>query len=160
MVGQRLKAEDVSCTRLVTMRGAPVRIFVDNGSEFSGRIFDLWAHHQKVAIDFTRPGKPTENSIVESFNGSFRDECLNVHSFETMAQAKVMIEVWRVEYNESRPHEALKDMTPSGFAAEYSSIDATGMTPQAEKSNAEFGPIYPSGSGESTCRHSDGQENI
>lgn len=78
-VGQRLKAEDVVCVcnRLVARRGSTVRIFVDNGSEFSGRVFDLWAYHQKATIDFNRPGKPTDNCFVESFNGSFRDECLN-----------------------------------------------------------------------------------
>ena len=77
-VGRRLKAEDVVgvCNRLVAKRGSPVRIFVDNGSEFSGRVFDLWAYHQKATIDFNRPGKPTDNCFVESFNGSLRDECL------------------------------------------------------------------------------------
>ena len=79
-VGQRLRAENVVdvCNRLVAQRGAPVRIFVDNGSEFSGRVFALWAYHHKAAIDFNRPGKPTDNCFVESFNGSLRDECLNV----------------------------------------------------------------------------------
>lgn len=84
-VGQRLRAENVVdvCNRLVAQRGAPARVFVDNGSEFSGRVFDLWAYHHKAAIDFNRPGKPTDNCFVETFNGSFRDECLNVHWFET-----------------------------------------------------------------------------
>jgi putative transposase len=80
-VGQKLKVEDVVgvCNKLAAKRGSPVRIFVDNGSEFSGRLFELWAYHQKATIDFNRPGKPTDNCLVESFNGSFRDECLNVH---------------------------------------------------------------------------------
>ena len=134
-VGQRLKAEDVVavCNKLVGKRGSPARIFVDNGSEFSGRVFDLWAYHQKAAIDFNRPGKPTDNCFVESFNGSFRDECLNVHWFETMDDAKAKIEAWRVEYNESRPHEALKDMTPSEYALKCRAIETTEVAQQAEK---------------------------
>ena len=117
-VGQRLRAEDVvdACNRLVATRGAPVRVFVDNGSEFSGRLFDLWAYHHHVQIDFSRPGKPTDNCFVESFNGSFRDECLNLHWFESIDDAKAKIEAWRVEYNESRPHQALNEMTPAAFA--------------------------------------------
>lgn len=119
-VGNRLRGEDVvdACNRLVATRGAPVRIFVDNGSEFSGRMMDLWAYHHHVQIDFSRPGKPTDNSFVESFNGSLRDECLNVHWFETIDEAKQKIEAWRVDYNESRPHQALNDLTPAEFAAQ------------------------------------------
>src|SRR5579864_2615534 len=102
-VGQRPKAEDVVgvCNKLVARRGSPVRIFVDNGSEFSGRVFDLWAYHQKATIDFNRPGKPTDNCFVESFNGSFRDECLNVHWFETIDDACLAIATvaWLLGYN-------------------------------------------------------------
>jgi len=85
-VGQRLRGEDVVavCNQLVARRGAPKRIFVDNGSEFSGRLLDLWAYHHGVQIDFSRPGKPTDNCFIETFNGSLRDECLNVHWFESM----------------------------------------------------------------------------
>jgi putative transposase len=93
-----------------------VRIFVDNGSEFTGRLFDLWAYHHRTQIDFSRPGKPTDNCFVETFNGSLRDECLNVHWFETIDEAKVKIEAWRVEYNESRPHQALRERTPAAYA--------------------------------------------
>lgn len=117
-VGQRLRAEDVVavCNRIAAKRGPPVRVFVDNGSEFSGRVFDLWAYHQKAAIDFNRPGRPTDNCFVETFNGSLRDECLNVHWFETIDEAQAKIEAWRVEYNESRPHQALSEMTPAAYA--------------------------------------------
>ena len=103
-VGQRLRGEHVvdACNRLVACRGAPARILVDNGSEFAGKLFDLWAYHQKTQIDFSRPGKPTDNCFVETFNGSFRDECLNVHWFETIDEAREKIEAWRVDYNESR----------------------------------------------------------
>jgi putative transposase len=94
LVGQRLRGEDVVgvCNRLAVQRGAPVRVFVDNGSELSRKIFNLWAYHHKVAIDFSRPGKPTDNCFIETFNGSLRDECLNVHWFETIDEAKEMIE--------------------------------------------------------------------
>lgn len=78
-VGRRLRAQDVVSVlnRLVTQRGAPRFLFADNGSEFSGRLMDMWAYHYKVQIDFSRPGKPTDNSFIETFNGSLRDECLN-----------------------------------------------------------------------------------
>ena len=104
------------CNQLVASRGAPVRIFVDNGSEFSGKLFDLWAYHNKVQIDFSRPGKPTDNCFIETFNGSLRDECLNVDWFETIDEARIKIESWRINYNESRPHQGLNDLAPVEYA--------------------------------------------
>ena len=126
-VGKSLKAEQVveACNKIVAKRGPPVRIFVDNGAEFSGRVFDLWAYHHKSVIDFNRPGKPTDNCYVESFNGSLRDECLNVHWFETIDEAKRKIEAWRVDYNESRPHEALKSMTPNEYAMKCGAVETS-----------------------------------
>lgn len=117
-VGQRLKGEDVVATldRILSTRGKPKFLFVDNGSEFSGRMLDLWAYHHKVRIDFSRPGKPTDNCYVETFNGSLRDECLNVHWFESLDQARQIIEAWRHDYNESRPHMALADTAPREYA--------------------------------------------
>ena len=93
-VGQRLKGEDVVRTldRILRARGKPKYLFVDNGSEFSGRMLDLWAYRHQVRIDFSRPGKPTDNGHVETFNGSLRDECLNVHWFESLAEARATIE--------------------------------------------------------------------
>lgn len=135
VVGQRLRAEHVveTCNRLATQRGSPVRIFVDNGSEFSGRLFDLWAYHRKATIDFNRPGKPTDNCFVETFNGSLRDECLNVHWFETIDEARAEIDAWRVDYNENRPHQALKDLTPAEYAGQ-----ARDIVMSEELSNAEI----------------------
>jgi putative transposase len=117
-VGQRLGGEHgvAVLNRLAARRQAPGYLFVDNGSEFSGRLLDLWAYHHKVRIDFSRPGKPTDNCYVESFNGSFRDECLNTHGFESIEDAKACIEAWRLDYNESRPHMALGDAVPQEFA--------------------------------------------
>ncbi len=115
-----LRAEQVVqvLTRLCRERGAPLRVFCDNGSEFSGRSFDLWAYHHHVQIDFNRPGKPTDNAYIESFNKSFRVECLNAHWFESMSDAKFTIEAWRQEYNVTRPHRVLNNQTPHEFAAQ------------------------------------------
>lgn len=117
-VGSGLRGEHVvaALNRLAAQRGTPTCLLVDNGSEFTGLLLDLWAYHHKTNIDFSRPGKPTDNSFIETFNGSFRDECLNLHWFETLAEAKVTIEAWRKDYNESRPHTSLNDMTPAAFA--------------------------------------------
>jgi putative transposase len=117
-VGHRLRGEDVVATlnQVIRERAVPKVLFADNGSEFSGRMLDLWAYHHKVRIDFSRPGKPTDNAFVETFNGSLRDECLNVHWFESLLDAQQKIEAWRQEYNESRPHMALENRTPSDFA--------------------------------------------
>lgn len=117
-VGQRLRGEDVVRTldRILQAGRRPKYLFVDNGSEFSGRLLDLWAYRHKVRIDFSRPGKPTDNGHVETFNGSLRDECLNVHWFASMAEARASIEAWRQDYNESRPHMALGNESPSEFA--------------------------------------------
>jgi putative transposase len=119
-VGQRLKGEDVVSTLngIRRTRGVPKFLFCDNGSEFTSQIMDLWAYHNQVHIDFSRPGKPTDNAHVESFNGTFRAECLDVHWFMTLAEAKQVIESWRQEYNESRPHRSLGERTPSEFACQ------------------------------------------
>lgn len=78
----------------------------------------MWAYHNKTSLDFSRPGKPTDNSFIETSNGSFRDECLKVYWFESLKDAKGTIEEWRKDYNESRPHTLLNDMTPVEFACE------------------------------------------
>jgi putative transposase len=79
-------------------------------------VLDLWAYQNGVKIDFSRPGKPTDNGHIESFNRTLRDECLNVHGFTTLGEARQIIEAWRREYNESRPHRALGERTPQEFA--------------------------------------------
>ena len=86
------------------------------GTEFAGRTLDVWAYRHGVELRFIRPGKPIENAYVESFNGKFRDECLNEHWFVSLADAKAVIEAWRVDYNTVRPHSALDDQTPHQFA--------------------------------------------
>jgi len=99
-------------------RGTPKLLFCDNGSEFTSQRMDLWAYHNQVQIDFSRPGKPTGNAYVESFNGTLRAECLDVHWFATLTEAKQVIEDRRREYNESRPHRSLGERTPSEFACQ------------------------------------------
>lgn len=89
-----MRSEQVvaALNRLTAQRNAPQYTFVDNGSEVSGQLLDLWAYHHQPRMDFSRPGKPTDNSHIETFNGSFRDECLNLHWFESLDEAKVIIE--------------------------------------------------------------------
>ena len=91
-------------------------ITVDNGSEFTSKALDAWAHAHGVKLDFIRPGKPLENAAIESFNGRFRDECLNTQVFVSLHDARQKIEAWRIDYNEHRPHGSLGDLTPQEFA--------------------------------------------
>ncbi|MGB8738972.1 MAG: IS3 family transposase [Xanthobacteraceae bacterium] len=117
-VGQSITGEQVVTVmnRLSAMRGAPKRIRVDNGPEFVSRALDQWAYFHQVTLDFSRPGKPTDNALVESFNGRLRDECLNTNWFLSLDDARRKIEAWREHYNESRPHTSLGFVPPSVFA--------------------------------------------
>ena len=90
----------------------PQRIQVDNGSEFISKALDRWAYDHTVTLDFSRPGKPTDNPYIKSFNGSFRDECLNVNWFLSLEDAQEKIEAWRQEYNQFRPHSSIDYKTP------------------------------------------------
>lgn len=128
-IGAKLRSENVVTTLTMIMkeRGKPQRIFCDNGSEFSGRITDLWAYINKVTLAFSRPGKPTDNAFIESFNGSFRDECLNLHWFTSYEDARVKIEAWRHEYNHTRPHKALNNLSPAEYVA-YLASDNSPIT--------------------------------
>ena len=103
--------------RLAEARGLPLAIVCDNGPEFTGRALDEWAHHADVRIQFIRPGKPVENAFVESFNGKFRDECLNEHWFVDLPDARTKIEAWRCDYNEVRPHSSLDNNTPKAYSS-------------------------------------------
>jgi len=120
-VGQSLKGMDVvrimnqirhECGRL------PQRIQVDNGSEFISKDFDRWAYENGVTLDYSRPGKPTDNPFIESFNGSFRDECLNTNWFLSLEDARDKIESFRRDYNEFRPHSSLLGKTPDQIESE------------------------------------------
>lgn len=115
-VGKSLKGKDVVNTleQLYVLQGIkPERIKVDNGSEFVSKELDRWAYENKVTLDFSRPGRPTDNPFIESFNGSLRDECLNTNWFLSLSDARDKIESWRREYNDYRPHSSLQDRTPN-----------------------------------------------
>lgn len=107
--------------RLADIRGLPASITVDHGPEFEGRVLDAWAYKRSVRLAFIRPGKPVDNCYIESFNGRFRDECLNEHWFITMAHARSVIEAWRIEYNTERTHSSLNDLTPEEFRHAHAS---------------------------------------
>ncbi|MDB5660543.1 MAG: Integrase catalytic region, partial [Cypionkella sp.] len=92
--------------------GYPRTIRVDQGSEFISRDLDLWAYTKGVTLDFSRPGKPTDNAFIEAFNGRFREECLNAHWFMTLADAQEKMETWLRYYNTERPHGAIGYKTP------------------------------------------------
>ena len=95
--------------------GLPELITIDNGPEFIGKALDAWAYQRGVKLNFIRPGKPVDNSFIESFNGRFRDECLNDHWFTSLDEARRIIEDWRIDYNSERPHTSLGDLTPEEF---------------------------------------------
>ena len=108
------RGEDVVATldRACRSIGYPKSIRVDQGSEFISRDLDLWAYQRGVALDFSRPGKPTDNAFIESFNGKFRAECLNAHWFLTLDDARAKMEEWRKDYNYVRPHSAIGNKPP------------------------------------------------
>lgn len=98
------------------MRGLPASITVDNGPELAGKVLDAWADETGATLSFIRPGKPVDNAYIDSFNGRFRDECLNVHWFISMRRARGLIESWRIEYSTERPHSSLGYLTSEQFA--------------------------------------------
>ena len=119
--GKSLKGDDVArvLTEIVSKRGRPIRIYCDNGSEFTGQSVDLWAYANKVTLEFSRPGTPTDNAYIESFNGSLRDECLNVHWFADLTDAREKLQAWKTDYNECRPHRSLNNLSPNDFADQW-----------------------------------------
>lgn len=108
------RGEDVvrSLERICAKAGYPQSIRVDQGSEFISRDLDLWAYQKGVVLDFSRPGKPTDNAFIESFNGKFRAECLNTHWFMSLDDAREKMEEWLYDYNEVRPHSAIGNKPP------------------------------------------------
>ena len=102
--------------QLFETRGQPRSIVCDNGTEFTCKAMYFWCQEKHVKLDFIQPGKPTQNAFAESFNGKFRDTCLNQYWFRTMDEAREQIEAWRLDYNNVRPHSALGYQPPSVFA--------------------------------------------
>ncbi len=107
---------------MIVTRGQPQVITTDNGTEFTSRHFDAWAHHRGIKLGFIAPGRPVENCYIESFNGKFRDECLSEHWFGSMDEARKSIENWRQDYNKNRPHSSLDYLASEQFVARVMGI--------------------------------------
>jgi putative transposase len=122
-VAPRIRGRDVVAIleQVVARHGTPAAIRVDNGPEFISRDLDLWAYWKKVKLDFSRPGKPTDNAFIESFNAKVRLECLNEHWFMSLEDAQEKLEAWQRDYNEERPHSSLGNQTPAAFARRHGS---------------------------------------
>ncbi len=116
----------LALSQVIAERGAPVSITVDNGTEFASKAMDAWAYYFGVQLDFILPGRPVENSYIESFNGRLRDECLNVEVFFALVDVRDKLERWRHDYNRVRPHSALRGNAPALFAAQWAATAAPG----------------------------------
>lgn len=103
-------------SQLIELRDKPCSIVCDNGPEYTSKAMFFWSQETGIKLDFTQPGKPTQNAFVESLNGKFRNECLNLHWFRTLEEARYEIEQWRSHYNEIRPHSSLNFMAPAVYA--------------------------------------------
>ena len=116
-VRQSFRGADVVETleRVAAELGYPKTIRLDNGPEFISKELDLWAFMHGVTLDFSRPGKPTDNAFIESLNGKFRAECLNANWFLSLDEARRKCEAWRRDYNEVRPHSAIGNKVPISF---------------------------------------------
>lgn len=102
--------------QMMETRGKPSSITCDNGTEFTSKAMFFWSKESGVKLNFIQPGKPTQNAFVESFNGKFRDSCLDLHWFRTIEEARYEISLWQHHYNYERPHSSLKYLTPVAFA--------------------------------------------
>jgi len=136
-------------SHVLQRRRGPQAITVDNGGEFVSRAMDTWAYAHDVRLDFIRPGKPVENAFIESFNGKLRDECLNSHVFASVAEAQVVLDAWREDYNTVRPHSALQDRTPREMGVmwvdsreprESTAINKNGIKPEITGVSVAFHP--------------------
>lgn len=120
-VRMRYRGSDVVDTleRVKRTYGVPKTIRVDNGPEFISKDLDLWAYMNDVTLDFSRPGKPTDNAFIESFNGKVRSECLNTSWFLSLKEAQSKCEAWRRDYNEVRPHSSIGNKAPMELVRAY-----------------------------------------
>lgn len=110
--------------RVAQQRGYPKALVMDNGPESTGRALDIWAYRHGVKLEFIQPGKPTQNGFAESFNGTFRNECLNQHWFLNLRDARYEIERWRRDYNDVRPHSSLGNLAPADYGRRYQQPEA------------------------------------
>src|SRR5687768_10417081 len=136
-------------SHVLQRRRGPRAITVDNGGEFVSRAMDAWAYAHDVRLDFIRPGKPVETAFIESFNGTLRDECLNSHVFASVAEAQVVLDAWREDYNAVRPHSALQGRTRREMGAmwvdsretrESTAINETGIELEITGASVAFQP--------------------
>lgn len=126
--------------RVIFERGRPESIRMDNGSELTSRHFLAWGVERRIMLNYIQPGKPVQNAYAESFNGKFRDECLNTNWFINLWQARRLIQLWRDEYNNQRPHSSLGYLTPQEFA---SSTAARGLCSDERGKGAQSPPPFP-----------------
>ena len=133
-VAQRIRRIEVvkQLEKISEKHGFPETIRVDNGPEFISKDVDLWAYWNKVKLDFSRPGKPTDNAFIEAFNARFRKECLNEHWFLSLEDAQEKVESWRKDYNEERPHSSIGNVTPLEFASRCLSVASAGLQPSGD----------------------------
>jgi len=132
---------------LKRQRGLPAQIRSDNGPEFTSRAVDQWVYEQGIRWHYIQPGRPMENGYVESFNGRFRDECLNENWFCSLAEARAIIAAWRQDYNQCRPHSALGYRTPEEFAQHAAAPDCGKDGDEAALENAARFPLSHSPDG-------------
>ena len=145
-VGASLTGERVVTLldRLRSTVGVPQRIAIDNGPEFISKALDAWAYQNGVQLEFSRPGKPTDNAFAESFNGRFRDECLNLHWFASLEEVRQTVEAWRIEYNTERPHRALGQQTPAAWEAAWAPASGgSGLTFQLDQTGGQVSATQP-----------------
>ena len=121
---------------LCAEHGKPKAVVMDNGPELTSKALDAWAYRQGVELRFIQPGKPIQNAFVESFNGKFRDECLSEHWFASLGEARQVIEDWRIDYNQFRPHSSLDELTPEQFR-ERTEVPWASSTPDGLPCQAE-----------------------
>lgn len=124
--------------RLIHERGAPEVIVSDNGPEFTSRAFDQWRHQRRITHHLIKPGRPMQNGTCESFNGRFRDECLNENWFRALAEARRETESWRRDYNHTRPHGSLGGLPPAEFARQWAALRPP---PAASEQPTDYRPI-------------------
>jgi putative transposase len=148
--GQRVVRE---LDKLVALRGAPAAMVSDNGTELTGNAALRWAQERGVALHYIQPGKPMQNGLVEGFNGRLRDECLNEHVFASLAEARALIEAWRIDYNAIRPHGRLGRLPPALYAARF---DPSARQRPDAIANAAVATTAPTGANEEQTLHSPG----
>jgi putative transposase len=132
----------LALSQVVAERGTPASITADNGSEFAGKAMDAWSYQYGVQLEFIRPGKPVDNSYIESFNGRLRDECLNVETFFDLSDVREKLTLWRLDYNQVRPHSALGDRSPEEFVREWRASNAASLRTAGPTNNVPAGAVH------------------